>query len=54
MAKKNAPYQNRCVLCGRTDAEVPFMLQGLDGYICSDCAKMAAEYVAELEHKPSK
>ena len=30
------------------------MLQGLDGYICSDCAKMAAEYVAELEHKPSK
>ena len=54
MAKKG-PRRNHCVLCGRTDAEVPFMLQGLDGYICSDCAKMAAEYVAELEHtKPAK
>ena len=41
MAKREN-HQNRCVLCGRTDAEVPFMLQGIDGYICSDCAKMAA------------
>ena len=53
MAKK-IQSRNRCVLCGRTDAEVPFMLQGIDGYICSDCAKMAAEYVAELERTPSK
>ena len=51
---KHENHRNRCVLCGRTDAEVPFMLQGLDGYICSDCAKMAAQYVAELEHTPSK
>ena len=41
MAKREN-HRNRCVLCGRTDAEVPFMLQGIDGYICSDCAKMAA------------
>jgi len=55
MAKKTTySSRNRCVLCGRTDAEVPFMLQGIDGYICSDCAKMAAQYVAELEHTPSK
>ena len=53
MAKREN-HQNRCVLCGRTDAEVPFMLQGIDGYICSDCAKMAAEYVAELEKRPVK
>ena len=54
MAKK-VPSRTHCVLCGRTDAEVPFMLQGMDGYICSDCAKMAAEYVAELEYtKPAK
>ena len=53
MAKREN-HQNRCVLCGRTDAEVPFMLQGIDGYICSDCAKMAAEYVAELEKRPKK
>ena len=54
MAKRENHHQNRCVLCGRTDAEVPFMLQGIDGYICSDCAKMAAEYVAELEKQPAK
>ena len=54
MSGKKTTGRNRCVLCGRTDAEVPFMLQGLDGYICSDCAKMAAQYVAELEHTPSK
>ena len=54
MAKK-VQNHSRCVLCGRTDAEVPLMLQGIDGVICSDCAKMAAEYVAELEHtKPAK
>ena len=53
MAKRDTT-RNRCVLCGRTDAEVPFMLQGIDGYICSDCAKMAAEYVAELEKQPAK
>ena len=54
MAKRENHHQNRCVLCGRTDAEVPFMLQGIDGYICSDCAKMAADYVAELEKRPAK
>ena len=54
MARKSQISHNRCVLCGRSDAEVPFMLQGIDGYICSDCAKMAAQYVAELEHTPSK
>ena len=48
--------QNHCMFCGRSDAEVPFLLQGVDGYICSDCAKLAAQYVEELEqeggHKP--
>ena len=51
---KRVNSHTRCVLCGRTDAEVPFMLQGLDGFICSDCAKMAAEYVAEVENQPKK
>ena len=37
------------MFCGRTDAEVPYLLQGMDGYICSDCAKLAAEYVDEME-----
>jgi len=52
MAKKSirdGGHGRHCVFCGRTDAEVPFLLQGMDGYICSDCAKLAAQYVDELE-----
>ena len=45
--------QNHCMFCGRSDAEVPFLLQGVEGYICADCAKLAAQYVEELEKKPS-
>ena len=51
--RKTTGKGDRCVLCGRSAAEVPFLLQGLDGFICSDCAKLAAEYAAELEQKPS-
>ena len=40
---------NHCMFCGRPDSEVPFLLQGVDGYICSDCARLAADYVAEIE-----
>ena len=39
------------MFCGRADHEVPFLLQGLDGCICSDCVKLAAEYVGEVEDK---
>ncbi len=46
--------QNHCMFCGRTDAEVPFLLKGLEGYICSDCAKLAAQYVEELEQGNKK
>ena len=40
---------NHCMFCGRSDSEVPFLLQGVDGYICSDCAKLASDYVKEIE-----
>ncbi|MBQ7272183.1 MAG: ATP-dependent Clp protease ATP-binding subunit ClpX [Bacteroidales bacterium] len=40
---------NHCMFCGRQDSEVPFLLQGVDGYICSDCATLAADYVKEIE-----
>jgi len=53
MARKSS-HGSHCILCGRTDAEVPFMLQGVDGYICSDCARLAAQYVDEIEHKGGK
>ena len=42
------------MFCGRADHEVPFMLQGLDGCICSDCVKLAADYVSEVEGGPKK
>ena len=44
---------NHCMFCGRSESEVPFMLKGLEGYICSDCAKLAAQYVEELEGEPA-
>ena len=46
MAKKT---HNHCLFCGRSDDEVSLLLQGMDGFICSDCAKLAAQYVEELE-----
>ena len=33
MAKK----LNRCSFCGRSEKDVPLMLNGLEGFICSDC-----------------
>ena len=45
--------QNHCMFCGRSETEVPYMLKGLEGYICSDCAKLAAQYVEELEGEPA-
>ena len=42
------------MFCGRSDAEVPFLLKGLEGYICSDCARLAAQYVEELEQGNKK
>ena len=53
MSKKPTSH-NHCILCGRTDTEVPFLLQGMDGYICSDCARLAAQYVDEIEQKGGK
>ena len=46
--KKNTPV-NHCVLCGRSEHDVPLMLKGLDGYICSDCVHMAEDYIRELD-----
>lgn len=42
------------MFCGRSENEVPLLLQGLDACICSDCANMAAEYVAEYTGTSSR
>ena len=42
------------MFCGRSEAEVPFMLSGLhDTYICSDCVNVASEYLKEVERQSS-
>ena len=47
MAKNNK--QNRyCMFCGRSEKEVPLLLQGLDACICSECVKIAGEYVSDV------
>ena len=50
--KKQSGY---CMFCGRTEREVPLMLQGLDGCICSDCVRMAQDYIRDFDRKtPAK
>lgn len=39
--------KNRCSFCGRTDEEVPVLLTGMDGYICSDCVRQAYKILDE-------
>ena len=39
---------SRCLFCGRTNAQVPMLLQGMEGCICSDCVKMASDYLQEV------
>ena len=53
-SKKNSVQGRHCCFCGRGEGEVTLLLSGIDGYICSDCVKMAADYVAELEHSHPK
>ena len=43
-----------CCMCGRTDRDVPLMLSGINGYICSDCIRMAAGYLDEMEGSTRK
>ena len=47
MAKKTD--NQHCLFCGRSNAEVPFLLQGMYGYICPDCIKLASEYLEEVD-----
>ncbi len=35
------------MFCGRSENEVPLLLQGLDACICSDCVKLAGDYIKD-------
>lgn len=48
--KNNGGY---CMFCGRSEREVPLMLQGIDACICADCVKMAQDYVSDFTRSSS-
>ena len=54
MPKKNTGTTNHCMFCGRSEREVPFLLQGLDGFICSDCVELAHDYLKDTLGTVSK
>lgn len=50
-----AHQQDKCSFCGRSEREVPLLLSGINGFICSDCATQAYKIVQEnMEAKPSR
>ncbi len=42
------------MFCGRSECDVPFLLQGLDGFICSDCVELAHDYLKDTIGGASK
>lgn len=45
--KKNSGTARHCMFCGRSEHDVPFLLQGIDGFICSDCVELAHNYLED-------
>lgn len=39
--------QNKCSFCGRSEREVGFLITGLNGFICADCAQKAYNILEE-------
>ena len=54
MAKRNNSEDRHCAFCGRSEKEVPFLLQGMDSAICSDCVKICGDYLSNLEKSVQK
>lgn len=42
------------MFCGRGENEVSLLLQGMDACICSDCVKLAQEYLADYDASAGK
>ncbi len=49
MARDVKGNDRHCVFCGRSENEVPLLLQGMDSAICSDCVKLCYDYVSNIE-----
>ncbi len=54
MAKGRKQTGGYCMFCGRSEDEVPLLLQGIDACICSDCVKMAQGYIEEFSGKKAQ
>lgn len=46
--------RDHCAFCGRPEAKVPMLIDGLEASICSDCAQSAQEIVTEEARSKSK
>ena len=42
------------MFCGRSESEVPLLLQGLDACICSDCVNLADDYLKGMKKEAGK
>ncbi len=47
MSQKEKTPKHHCMFCGRSEDEVPFLLQGIEGFICSDCVQLAHDYLKD-------
>ena len=47
MSQKEKTPKHHCMFCGRSEDEVPFLLQGIEGFICSDCVQLAHDYLTD-------
>ncbi len=56
MTASKARLKNKCSFCGRPENEVSFLISGLDGYICDNCAEQAYNITKEAMDsiKPKK
>lgn len=43
-----ASKMNKCNFCGRNENEVPMLLTGVNGYICSDCVQTAYKVLEDF------
>lgn len=49
MSKGKNTSERYCMFCGRSESEVPLLLQGLDSCICSDCVKLCHDYIKNMQ-----
>lgn len=50
---KSDKQNKHCMFCGRSEKEVPLLLQGIDACICSDCVKLAGDYLKSYDKASS-